>query len=65
MREEETLDEMVAKVKIALGGIQNSSASGPDGISYRFIKTIKATMLGEKIIEEVTSNLTKETIPRE
>ena len=42
--EEGPLKEMVIKVEIALSGTQNSSAPGPDGINYRFIKTIKETI---------------------
>ena len=40
-------------------------ASGLDGISYRFIKRIKDTILVEKVIKKVASNLIKGTIPRE
>ena len=56
---------MVTKVKTALSGTQNSSAPSPDDISYRFIKNIKNSFLGEKIMEEVAVNLIKGTIPRE
>ena len=58
------LEEIVTKVEIALNGTQNSAASKPDGISYRFIKTIKDTILGKKVLEEVARNLIKETISR-
>ena len=63
--EEEDLEELVMKVKIMLSRTQNSSALGPDSISYRFIKTIKETILEEKVIEEVARNLIKGTILRE
>ena len=63
--EEKSLKEMIVKVEVALGGTQNSSAPGRDSISYRFIKRIKETMLGERILEEVARNLIKGTIPRE
>ena len=62
---EEALDEMVMKVKVMLSGTQNSSASSPDSISYRFIKTIKDTILEKKVIEEVARNLIKEIILKE
>ena len=59
------LEEMVTKPKTTLSGTQNSSAPKPDGISYRFIKRIKETILGEKLIEEVDRNLIQGIIPRE
>ena len=52
------------KVEIALSGAQNSLAPVPHGISYRSIKTIKETVLGERIVEEVAKNLIKGIIPR-
>lgn len=63
--EVETLDEMVHRVKITLNRIQNSSATGPNSISYRFIKTIKDTILREKVLEEVVRNLVNGTILRQ
>ena len=45
--EENKLEEMRIKVEAALGGTQNSSAPGSDGISYRFIKKVKERVLGE------------------
>ena len=47
----ETVKEIVKKVENILSRRQNSSASRPDSISYRFIKTIKNTTLGEKLLE--------------
>ena len=55
---------MVTKVKIALNGTQNSSAPELDGISYRFIKMIKDTILRERMLEEVAKNLIKGIISR-
>ena len=63
--EEEALEQMITKVKIILGGIQNSSAPSIDSISYRFIKVIKDTILGEELLKEVARNLIKGIIPRE
>ena len=56
---------MVKKVEKALNETQNRSAPGADGIGYRFIKTIKDTILREKIIEEVARNLLKRWTPKE
>ena len=56
---------MVTKVEIVLSGTQNSSAPGPDNISYRFMKVIKDTILREKVLEVVAKNLIKGIIPRE
>lgn len=55
---------MVTKVKIALNGTQNSSAPELDGISYRFIKIIKDTILRKRMLEEVAKNLIKGIISR-
>ena len=55
--EREVLEEMVMKVKTVLNATQTSSAPVPDGTSYRFIKTIKNTILEEKLVEEVAKNL--------
>ena len=59
------MEEIIVKVEGALSSIQNSSTPGPDGISYRFIKTVKGTLLGERLLEEVARNFIKGTIPRE
>ena len=59
------LEKMIRKVEIALSGTQNSSATGLDDVSYRFIKTIKDTILREKILEEVVKDLIKRIISRE
>ena len=53
------VDEMVKKVKVAIGRTQNISAPEPDGISYRFIKIIKDSILWEKVLEEVAINLVR------
>ena len=63
--EEDKLEKIITKVEVALNGTEDISAPGPDGISYRFIKTIKNTILGEKLLDEVASNLVKGTILRE
>ena len=63
--EEDKLEKIITKVEVALSGTQNSSAPRPDSISYRFIKRIKNTTLGEKLLEEVARNLVKGTILRE
>ena len=59
------MEEMILKVEIALRGAQNNSTPGPGNIGYRFIKTIKGTILWERLLEEVARNLVKETILRE
>ena len=60
-----SLQGMMRRVETALSGIQNSSAPGPGGISYRFIKAIKDTTLVDRILEVVAKNLIKGTIPSE
>ena len=68
-REEEvdkkTLEDMVRKVKKVLSGTQNRSPPIPNNISYRFIKMIKDTILGKRLLEEVASNLITGLIPKE
>ena len=63
--EGEALNEIVTKVDITLSGIENSTFYSPDSISYRFIMIIKDTILGQKMIEKVATNLIKETISKE
>ena len=63
--EEGALEKIVTKVEIALSGTQNSSAPRLDSISYGLIKTIKNTILGEKMLEEVAKNLIKGIILKE
>ena len=62
---ESSVKEIMTKVGIALGSTQNSSVSGPDSISYRFINMIKDTILRDRILEEVGKNLIKGTMLRE
>ena len=63
--EENSLEDMIAKVEMVLSSTQNSSDPGLDSISYRFIKSIKRTILGKRLLEEVARNLIKGIIPRE
>ena len=57
------IQDMEERVRRALMGTKNSSAPGPDGISYRLIKGIKDTPLGEKHVNEVAVQLLEGTIP--
>jgi len=61
---EEEVEEMVDRVERALMGTKNSSAPGPDGISYRLIKAIKDTPLEQGLLQEVVENLLKGVIPK-
>ena len=54
---------MVAQVIKALSGTSNSSAPGPDGVSYKLLKAIKDTRLGKDVVEEVATNLIRGKIP--
>ena len=56
---------MVTKVEIALSETQNSSTPRPDGIIYRFIKSIKNTILQENVLKEVAKNHVKGIVPKE
>ena len=54
---------MVAQVIKALSGTSNSSAPGPDGVSYKLLKAIKDTRLGKEVVEAVATNLIRGKIP--
>ena len=54
---------MAQKVRTALSGTSNSSSSGPDGISYRFIKMINDAVLGDMLFGEIGEVLVTRTIP--
>ena len=54
---------MVAQVIKALSGTSNSSAPGPDGVSYKLLKAIKDNRLGKAVVEEVATNLIRGKIP--
>ena len=58
-----TRDELECSVRMALGGTKNGSAPGLDGISYRLIKAVRDTRLGEEVIEEVVDSLWRGIIP--
>ena len=47
----------------ALGRTRNWSAPGPDGISYRLIKAVRNTRLGQELVGEVVDNLMSGIIP--
>ena len=57
------VEELEEKVREALRGTSNRSAPGPDGISYRFIKTVLDTKLGEEVVREVAESLKEGRIP--
>ena len=41
----------------AIMGTKNSSAPGPDGVSYRLIKAVRDTPLGQGVMKEVAEGL--------
>ena len=47
----------------ALGRTKNGSAPGTDGISYRLIKEVRDTRLGQELVDEVVDNLVNGVIP--
>ena len=57
------IDDMEGRVREAPMGTRNSSAPRPDGISYRLIKAVRDTRLGEELIKEVALHLLEGTIP--
>ena len=60
---QDEIQVMEERVRRALMGTKNSSAPGPDGISYRLIKAVKDTPLGEELINEVAVQLLEGNIP--
>ena len=59
---QDEIQDMEERVSRALMGTKNSSASGPDGISYRLINAVRDTTLGEELINEVAVQLLEGTI---
>ena len=60
-----TINEMALKVRTALSSTSSSSSPGPDGISYRPIKAIKDTVLGDSLFKEIGEVLITGRIPYE
>ena len=60
---QEETQAMEERVRRGLMGTKNSSAPGPDCISYRLIKAVKDTALGEEVINAVAIQLLEGTIP--
>ena len=56
-------EEVGSSVRRALGRTKNRSAPGPDGISYRLIKSVRDTRLGRELVEEVVDHLVQGVIP--
>ena len=60
---QDEIQDMEERVRRTLMGTQNSSALGTDGISYRLVKAIKDTPLGEELVNEVAVQFLEGTIP--
>ena len=58
-------EELKDKVLDALSRTSNTSAPGPDGISYKIIKWVNKSLLGEYLIDDVVDNLMEGKIPKE
>ena len=56
-------EEVGSSVRRALGRTKNGSAPGPDGISYRLIKSVRDTRLGRELVEEDVDYLVQGVIP--
>ena len=59
----EEVKKMKALVKKVFMGTKNSSALGPDGVSYRLIKSVRDTPLGQGVIREVAESLLEGRTP--
>ena len=59
------MDEMLGTVYKGLSGTSNTSAPGPDGISYRIWKAANKTRLGEELIIQVAANLGIGSFPKD
>ena len=62
---QDDIKEIEGDLREALQGTSNSSASGLDGISYRFIKAIKDTVLGTLLFHQLASYIVRGEIPTE
>ena len=60
----EEVERMMALVVRALMGTKNSSAPGPDGVSYRLIKAVRDTPLGQGVMREVAESLLEGRTPQ-
>ena len=58
-------EELKDKVLDALSRTSNTSAPGPEGISYKIIKWANKAVLGEYLIDDVVDNLMEGKIPKE
>ena len=61
----EEVEKMETLVERALMGTINSSAPGPDGVSYRLIKVVRDTPLGQGLMREVAESLLEGKTPPE
>ena len=57
--------ELLTKVHTALSGTSNTSAPGPDRISYKTLKAANKTPLGRALVDQVTEQLAVGTVLRE
>ena len=57
--------ELLTKGYTALSGTSNTSAPGPDGISYKTLKADNKTPLGRALMGQVAQQLAAGTVPRE
>ena len=57
--------ELLTKVYTALSGTSNTSAPGPDGISYKTLKAANKTPLGRALMDQVAPQLAAGTVLRE
>ena len=58
-----SIPELVEKLGKALQGTSNTSAPGPDKISYQFIKAVIGTIFGEKLLVQMAKELEKGRAP--
>ena len=58
-------EELKDKVLDALSRTSNTSAPGPDGISYTIIKWANKSVLGKYLIDDVVDNLLEGKIPKQ
>ena len=54
-KEKKPSDMAMRRVRKALSKTKNKSAAGPDGISWGLLKMIKATALGQAVLEDIAS----------
>lgn len=56
---------MLERVYATLSGTSNTSATGPDGVSYQILTMVNKIYLGEQLMIQMVANIMIRAIPKE